>query len=84
MSWPLPNLSTCAGYPTGSQLFWILIPFPMLAFTKKPPATCWDDLLVIDMGKKRFWPPPPDISSPQPYLEDGYYIREATCVKSSV
>lgn len=87
MSWPLPNLSTSAGYPTGSQLFRILIPFLMLAFTKKPPAMCWDDLLLTDTEKKGFWPLPPDISSSQPYQEDdllyyGGYMCEIIGVAS--
>lgn len=51
MSWPLPSLSGSAGYPTGSKLLWILIPFPLLAFTEGLPAMCWCELLVIDIKK---------------------------------
>lgn len=49
MFWPLPNLSTSAGYPTNSQLFQIWIPFPVLVLIKKSPAMFLDDLLVTDM-----------------------------------
>lgn len=85
MSWTLPNLSTSGGYPTGSQLFQFLTPFPMLAFTKKPPAMCWDDFLVTDMGKKGFWPPPSDIFSSQPYQgDDLLYYRGYMCENISV
>lgn len=52
----------------------------MLAFTKKPPAMFWDSLLVTDMEKKRFWLPPPDMSSSQPYQEDDLlYYGGYTC-----
>lgn len=66
MCWPLPSLSTSAGYPTNSQLFQILIPFPMVVPIKKTPPMFLDDLLVTDM-EQGFWPPAPDVSSSEPH-----------------
>lgn len=62
MCWPLPNLSTSAGYPTNSQLFQILIPVPMMVPIKKSSLMFLDDLLVTDM-EQGFWPLVPDVSS---------------------